>query len=423
MTGTQINVVGISHKTAPLARRERFALSALARTRLLSDLGTDAVVLVTCNRTELYGLGEPADLSGALYRAASGGHEPLYVKAGIDAVRHLYGVAAGLDSMVVGEPQILGQVKRAMARSREAGTLGPTLDELFRRSIEVGRRVRAETEVGRGLPSVPKVAAGMAQRFMGRLADCSMVVVGAGKLGELTARALHESGASDVVVTNRNRKAAQALAREIGGRSEPFEDLDHLLESASIVLTCTGSQSPIFSREKLEATVADRNGRPLLVIDIAVPRDVEASVRELDGVRLIDLDDLRCWSSEAVEPGSLEAARGIVENEAEAFRVWIAARGAVPTIRAIRERAEEILTAEVEHAGPEDREALLRFGRRVVNKILHHPLDRLKQRVATEGEDYADWVHDLFALEVEFPGRDADGADRRVRNGRDRAGE
>lgn len=423
MTGTQINVVGISHKTAPLARRERFALSVSARTRLLSDLGTEAVVLVTCNRTELYGVAAPSALTAALYEAAGGEHEALYVKGGFDAVRHLYQVAAGLDSMVVGEPQILGQVKRAMSRSLEADTLGPTLGEMFRRSLHVGRRVRAETEVGRGLPSVPKVATGAAERVIGRLDDSSMVVVGAGKLGELTARALRESGASDVVVTNRNRDAADTLAREIGGRSEAFDLLDRLLKSASIVLTCTGSPQPIFSRSRLEAIAAERKGRPLLLIDIAVPRDVEASAREIDGVRVVDLDDLRGWSSEAVDPSSLEAAHAIVDAEVEEFRTWIAVRAVVPTIRAIRERAEEILTLEIERVGPEDHEALLRFGRRVVNKLLHHPLDRLKQRAATEGEEYADWVHDLFALDVEYPDPVGNGSDKPVKNGRRRTGE
>ena len=252
MNGERVSVAGVSHKTAPLERRERFAFQRDAAREVLASLGEEAFLLVTCNRTELYGVRPPRQLQNSLLEAAPGGHAAdFYRKSGREAVSHLFGVAAGLDSMVVGEPQILGQVKRAMSDAHQAGTLGPILDELVRRALTVGRRARRETELGRGLPSIPKVATGMARLVLGELSRCSLLVVGSGKLGRLTADLLQRAGATEVVVTNRTPAAARDLAAEVGGRAAPFESLDQLLLEADIVLTCTAAPAPLLTRERI----------------------------------------------------------------------------------------------------------------------------------------------------------------------------
>jgi glutamyl-tRNA reductase len=400
MSGERVSLAGVRHRTAPLDRRERFALQPDAAARLLSGLGPETFLLVTCNRTELYGSRTAEELEAALLHAAGGGDPgDLYRKTGREAVGHLFAVAAGLDSMVVGEPQILGQVKRAMGDAEGAGALGPVLGELVRRAISVGRRARRETNLGRGLPSIPKVATGMVRLVLGDLADRTLLVVGTGKLGQQAAGLLRRSGASRVVVTNRSPEAAMRLADEIGGRSAPFADLDALLVEADIVITCTAAAAPILTRDRLAAAMTARRDRKLVLIDIAVPRDVEPSARSLRGVRLHDLDDLRGWGSASIAPETIDRARAIVNEETAGFLGWQAARSAVPTIRALRERAERILEAEVGSRAPEKAEEMREFGRRLLNKILHEPLVHLRDGAASEGEAYLAVARDLFGLE------------------------
>ena len=404
MTRELLRAAGVSHKSAPLAVRERFAFDPAASRRVLSGPGGERLLLVTCNRTELYGL-EPAErLAERLLEAAGEGADaaPLFTLDEDGAARHFFSVAAGLDSMVVGEPQILGQVKRAMAAAREAGALGPVLDELSRRALTVGRRVRRETDLGKGLPSVPKVAVGVARLVLGDLAGRTLLVVGIGKLGDLTARTLQRSGATEVVVTNRSPEPAAELAAAIGGRAAPFAELNRLLAAADIVITCTSSQTPFLTRERLAAALAGRApARPLVLVDIAVPRDAAADARDLPGVRLYDLDDLREWGSAAVAPEAIAAASSIVEAESKGFVAWRAGRAAVPTIRELQERAERILEAEVGRLPAAEAEAMRAFGRRLVAKLLHHPMRQLRDRTATDGDAYLSVARDLFALEHE----------------------
>jgi glutamyl-tRNA reductase len=399
-SGERVSVAGISHKTASLERRERFALQPEAARRMLGELGPEGFLLVTCNRTELYGTHTPEALESMLLAAAGGGASAdLYRMADREAVGHLFSVAAGLDSMVVGEPQILGQVKRAMSDARDAGALGAVLGELVRRAIAVGRRARRETDLGTGLPSIPKVATGMVRLVLGELGNRTLLVVGTGKLGYQTAGLLRRSGASEVVVTNRSPDAAQRLAAEIGGRAVAFDALDELLLQTDIVITCTAAPAPILTRERLAAAMAARGERKLVVIDIAVPRDVEPAARSLEGVRLYDLDDLRGWGSSSVAPGTIQRVHGIVGEEVEGFLAWQAARAAVPTIRALRQRAERILDAELGRHPPERSAELRAFGRRLVNKLLHEPLVHLRDGAAAEGESYLSVARDLFGLE------------------------
>jgi glutamyl-tRNA reductase len=402
MTPAPLHAVGVSHKGAPLPVRERFAFAPAAAERVLAAPGGERFLLVTCNRTELYGLEPGERLVERLLEAAGGAADAsaLFTLEDGHAARHLFSVAAGLDSMVVGEPQILGQVKHAMAAARGAGSLGPVLDELSRRALMVGRRVRRETELGSGLPSIPKVAVGVAHLVLGDLAGHRLLVIGSGKLGDLTARMLQRAGATGVVVTNRTPEAAAALAAAIGGRAEPFDALDRLLAESDIVISCTASQEPVLTRARVAAALAARNGRaPLVIVDIAVPRDVEADVRTLDGARLYDLDDLREWSSSAVSPETIAAAETIVEHETRDFLAWREGRRAIPTIRALQERADGILDAELRRLPAEEAEAMRAFGRRVVAKLLHHPMSRLRDRAATDGDGYLAVARDLFALE------------------------
>lgn len=401
MTRYTISMVGVSHRTAHLAERERFAFSPLVRRRLLAESGVGLMV-VTCNRTELYGPGDGAELERRLLSAARGERNGLFVHRGEAAARHLFAVAAGLDSMVLGEPQILGQVKRAMAEAREVGALDGVLDELVRRALTVGRRVRRETDLGRGLPSIPKVATGMARLILGGLAGRRMLLVGTGKLGDLTARTLKGAGATAVAVTNRTPASAEELAQRIGARAEPFEELDRLLAEADIVLTCTAAESPFLTRERVARAMAMRASHArdrLVIIDIAVPRDVSANVRELPGVRLCDLDDLREWGSEAISPETVEAARAIVDHEARDFTAWQAGLSAVPTIRALQTRVEQILAAEIDRAVAGDPDALRLFGRRLLNKLLHHPMRRLRDGAASGDERTLELARELFGLE------------------------
>lgn len=400
-----LRAVGVSHKTAPLAVRERFSFDGPAARRLLDAPGGERLLLVTCNRTELYGLEPPERLSALLLEAAGGAADPsaLFTLVDGQAVRHLFSVAAGLDSMVVGEPQILGQLKRSMVAAREADALGPVLDELARRALTVGRRVRRETELGKGLPSIPKVAVGVARLVLGAVEGRTLLVVGSGKLGDLTARTLQRAGATTIVVTNRSPESAVALAAAIGGRPEPFEALDRLLAEADIVITCTASQVPVLTRDRVTAVLAgkDRTRRPLVLIDIAVPRDVAADVREIPCVRLFDLDDLRGWGSAAVSPTAIVAAEAIVESEATLFQTWHAGRAAVPTLRALRDRADRILESELQRVPAAEAETMRVFGRRLVAKILHHPMRRLREGVGHDGDAYLNVARDLFALEGE----------------------
>jgi glutamyl-tRNA reductase len=400
-----LRAVGVSHKTAPLAVRERFALGPGAARALVA--GGERLLLVTCNRTELYGT-EPGEALAAGLLAAAGpdaDETPLFQLADAEAARHLFSVAAGLDSMVVGEPQILGQVRRAMAAAREAGALGPVLDELARRALSLGRRIRRETDLGAGLPSIPKVAVAVARLALGAVTDRSLLVIGSGKLGDLTARTLQRAGASTIVVTNRTPEPAAALAAAIGGRAEPFHALEELLAAADIVITCTSSPEPVLTRERVESALA-RNGRgarPLVVVDIAVPRDVAADVRGVPGVRLFDLDDLRGWGSAAVPPAAIAAAEALVERETREFQAWRAGRAAVPTIRALQERADAILETELERLAPAEAAAMRVFGRRLVAKLLHHPMRRLREGAGNGGDPYVGLARDLFALDGESP--------------------
>lgn len=396
-----ITAVGITHKIAPLAIREPFAFPPSVVERVLAGLPGEALLLVTCNRTELYGTARTDQLRQALLTQADVSSEtPLFVRHGRDAVRHLFTVAAGLDSMVMGEPQVLGQVKDAIALARRVGSLGKVFDRLGQQAVIVGRRVRHETPLGWNRPSIPKVATNVAKESLDGLSGVSLLVIGAGKVGGLTARALRDMGAGSVLVTNRTQKTAEALAREIGGQAAPFADLDRLVQESDIVVSCTGSATPLLDVPRMQQVIALRDGRPLVLIDLAVPRDVVPAVRALSGIRLFDLDDLRTRAAETIPSEVIKQAEAIVDQETQALLTWLAGRQAVPTIRALQRRAEVILEEELRKNGAANSDDLQEFGRRLLNKLLHYPLIRMRDRAA-HGPLYVDVARDLFGLDAE----------------------
>jgi len=406
----RIVLVGVSHHRAPVELRERAALSrdqAAELARRLSGPSGEAVCLSTCNRTELYLADEAAadaerraeaallaleaDLGPALYR--------LQDEA---AALHLFRVAAGLDSMVPGEGEILGQVRAAY----EAGSTGPILDRLFRQALHAGRKARVETAIGESPASVSSAAAALAEQVFGDLRDRKVLVVGAGKIGDLAARNLLSRGAKIEWVANRSADRGAQLAARFGGDAVALDQIGEQLASADVVISSTSAPGWILEREQVERVLPVRKGRPLFLIDLAVPRDLDPSIHELDGCYLYDIDDVQAVVAETLAGRRREAERAesIVAAEAERFREWQASLDVVPAIASLRARAEEIRAAELERArlNPSERRAAESVTTAVLNKLLHLPTIRMKEAAAAaDGVIYADAVRHLFGLEDE----------------------
>lgn len=378
---------------------------------------SSAVVVSTCMRTEVYAEAERfhagvADVRNALSVLSGalpedfGDHLYAYYDEG--AVTHLFEVAAGLDSAVVGEGEILGQVRRAWAAAAEAGTAGPVLSELFRHAVEVGKRARTETAIGKGPVSISQAAVAMARSHLGGLAGRSVLVVGAGDMGEGMARVLAEEGAAPVLVANRTPARAEALARRIGGSVIPLADVAQALARVDVALTSTGAPGVVITAELAAEPVAARSGRPLLVVDMAVPRDVDPALAHLPGVTVLDMDDLRDFAEIGVASrrAEIDRVRVIVAEEADRHASRASARIAAPLVSALRDRAEELRRAELERQrgrlaglGDEHREAVESITRAVVAKLLHEPTVRLKEAAGTSsGERLAEAARTLFDL-------------------------
>ena len=413
---SELLALGVSHKTAPLAVRERLALPEGRATAVLAELTAhdvihEAVAISTCNRTELYLLSSdtveaesaalgilakqaeirPTELTGSLYAIR-----------GSDAVRHLFEVASGLDSMIVGEAEIQGQVKRAYELALVEGATGPITNRLFREALAAGKRVRTETGVGRSRVSISTVAVELAAEMLGDLSSRRVLVVGAGENGELTARALHERGVHTIFVANRHYDRAIGLAQRFDGAAVRFDDLPAELARADIVVTCTSSPHQILGREELETVSGDRQ---LVVIDIAVPRDVDPRVRDLPLVTLYDMDDLQRAVTRNLDVRLAEAsrARTITEQETERFEQWLSSLDVVPTIASLRSRGEAIVEQVLrenesrwQSLSEADRERLGVMVRAVVARMLHEPTMRLRG-VSGEEEAYV-YVHALRSL-------------------------
>ena len=418
--GLVVTCVGLNHRTAPVEEREKVAFSTQelpdALARLRDELG-NAVILSTCNRTELYattggGQVEMERLLGAL--AACKGtylHPRLtYFLTHDEAVRHLFRVAAGVDSMVLGESQILGQVRDAMSAATQAGSLNGVLSRLFHSAIRVGKRARTQTNIGRNAVSVSSVAVALARKTAGTLEGKTVLVISAGSTGKLAAHSLTESGAARVLVTNRTPARAAALARSIGGETVPFAHLPRALAESDIVISGTGAGGFVLGPELVAPVAAGRNGNDLLLLDVAVPRDIDPAVGELPGVRLFDIDDIEAVSRASLRGRRREVMRvgAHVEDEVEDFFSWWRSLDVVPVIAALRERAEDIRQREVERVlrrlpelGEDERKRIEAMTRAIVKKMLDRPIARLKD--GADAGPYMEALQDLFQVRSGHP--------------------
>jgi glutamyl-tRNA reductase len=406
----RVVLVGISHHRAPVELRERAALDrdqAQELARTLAGESGEAVCLSTCNRTELYLAGrdvEEAEARGetALLALEEQLRPALYRLRDEAAAFHLFRVAAGLDSMVPGEGEILGQVRTAY----DLGTTAMILDRLFRQALYTGRKARVETAIGESPASISSAAAALAEQVFGELRGRKILVIGAGKVGDLAARNLLSRGAEIAWIANRTADRAADLALRVGGEALSLDALDRQLVEADVVVSSTSAPEWILERAQVERAMRARRGRPLFFIDLAVPRDLDPSIHELDGCYLYDIDDLEAVVAETLAGRRLEAERAeaIVAAEAERFREWQASLRVVPAITSLRARAEEIRAAELDRAkltGAE-RRAAESVTTAVLNKLLHLPTIRMKQAAAAaDGVIYAEAVRHLFGLEDE----------------------
>ena len=416
----QVILLGVSHRTAPVELRERLDFSsrdlgAAIEALALRPSAAETVVLSTCNRSEIYvASGDPArareDVTGFLseyHRLPESVFTPhLFSHDSEAAVRHLFRVAAGLDSIVVGEPQILGQVKDAFQAAAEHHRAGPVLSKLFHWSFLVGKRVRTETGLGEGAVSVSFAAVALARKIFGQLNGRRVLVVGAGEISTLTAQHLRANGVGEILVTSRTQAHAEALAASVNGRSVPWDDLAQGVAASDIVVTATGSQRPIITRAQVEAGRHRRD--PLFIIDIAVPRDVEASVGDIEQVFLYNVDDLQTLVQENLSRRSSEVdrAEAIVAEEVAKFGAWQRSRGAVPTIVALRERFDRIRRSELNRLDgklsgltPEARTRVDEVTRLIVEKLLLEPTEQLKGLPDEETQvAYTEAINRLFRL-------------------------
>jgi glutamyl-tRNA reductase len=390
--------VGISHHVAPVELRERVALSLERAASLAQTLG-DAVCLSTCNRTEVYLAGD--DGTRALSSLEELAGEPLrsvaYRMQDDAAALHLFRVSAGLDSLIPGESEILGQVRAAY----DAASPGPLLDRVFRQALQLGKRVRTETAIGESPASVPAAAAALAAQVFGDLTDRKVLLVGAGRIGELAAGNLSARGAAIAYVANRSTEGASELAVRFGGEPLRLDEVAEKLGEVDVVLTSTAAPGLVI----VPGDVPARRKRPLFFIDIAVPRDVDPAVHKLDGCFLYDIDDLEAVVSETLvgRRAEAEVAERLVIEEAERFREWRASLDVVPAISSLRSYAEEIRSAELAKLSSlpeEERRRLDAVTTQILNKLLHEPTVRMKQAAAEgDGEAYAEAIRRLFGLE------------------------
>lgn len=413
--------VGLSHRTAPVELRETVDFARKGLEHALAELSTrgvgrELVVLSTCNRAEIYAVGDGDGTAEDVGRFFSEYHEVphdhvrehLYVHRGADAARHLFRVAAGLDSLVVGEPQILGQVKAAYAVASDGQFTAALTNRLFHSAFTVGKRVRSETGLGEGAVSVSYAAIALAKKIFGDLKGRSVLILGAGEMAKLTGIHLQAQHVKQIAIASRTLATAQTLAARLDGTAVPWDRVDHALSAADIVVTATGASEPVLTRGRVEDTMRHRRNRPLFVIDIAVPRDVAADVGQLDQVFLYNIDDLRSIVQENLARRGAELARAeaIIDEEVAKYTAWMQSREIVPTVVALRQRFEAIRRAELERLEPklsglppEARARVDEITRLIVEKLLLTPTEQLKA-VSDEAMivAYADALNRLFSL-------------------------
>jgi glutamyl-tRNA reductase len=415
---TELLVLGISHNTAPVALRERLALTDKAARSLLQELVArdeidEAVAISTCNRTEIYlvtpdAVRAEAELLGRLARRADIRPTELapvvYSPRNCDAARQLYRVTAGLDSMIVGEAEVQGQVKRAYEAALAAGTTGPMTNRLFGAALQAGKRVRSETGIGRERVSVSSVAVDLARDVVGDLSSRSVVIIGAGETAELTAQALADQGVRTVFVANRHAARARSLADRFGGEVGSLDSLPVRLQEADIVVASTSSPHPIVEADDLEVVMRSRAGRPLVLIDIAVPRDIDHACGALEGVRVYDMDDLQAVVARNLQVREAERAKAeaVVEEEIQHFARWLGQLDVMPTIAGLREHGAQIVDQVLaenagrwESASPRDLARIEAVARAVMQRLLHEPTIRLKE----SGHGRQQVLRELFGLD------------------------
>ncbi len=421
---SELLAIGVSHKTAPVEVRERLALPSPRVAEFLRDLRGgaevhEAVAVSTCNRTELYlVVGDPVEAESTTLAmlARQAGIRPtglataIYSHHNCDAARHLYRVVAGLESMVVGEAEIQGQVKRAYETALGLETVGPLTNRLFKAALATGKRVRNETAIGERQLSLPAVAVALARGQLGPISGRQVVIIGTGETSELTARALADSGASAVFVANRRRDRALSLARRYGGTTLPFDELPEALLKADIVVAATASPHLLLEVDEVADVMRQRGGRPMLLIDLAVPRDIDAGCGQLDGISLADIDDLQSVAERNRRVRQTEARRaeGIIEQEIQQFAAWLGSLEVLPTVAALRAHAAAIADQVVhenagkwETASPRDLERIDAVAKAVVNRLLHDPTVQMRDMHDDRVHARMALVRDLFGLNVE----------------------
>ena len=416
-----ILVIGVNHRSSPLSLLERVTIAPDRIGKAVVGLAQrdnvrEAVVLSTCNRTEVYvvaerfhgAYGDVRDFFCELGDLTIDELTPhLYSQHETAAVTHLFEVAAGLDSAVLGESEILGQVRTAWDTAQREGAARSTLNLLFRSAVETGKRARSETGIGRGTASISHAAVEMISDVVGDIAGKRVLVVGAGSMGEGVAVALHRAGGADILVANRSAERGAALADRVNGVAVGFDRLQEAIGAADVIVACTGSGEPVLTVDQV-ARARARSSRPLNIVDIAVPRDAEPEVSGLAGVRVFDLDDLRDWADRGLShrAGETERVRSIVGDEVESFVIESTARQAAPLVASMRESADRVRTGELERfagrlaaLGDAERDSVEALTKAIVAKLLHEPSVRLKTQAGTpQGERNAAAVRDLFDL-------------------------
>lgn len=424
-------LVGIDHTTAPIALRERLSFSAaevpvaLAQLTASDNIGlAEATLISTCNRVEIYGVGTDTHALAATARFLAAFHGLSYdevapclvTRTGVEVAAHLCATAAGLHSIVLGEAQIQGQVRAAIDIAQQTRTSGPLLNGLFRHGLAAGKRVRHDTALGKGAASVSQAGVELARRQLGGLRGKRVLLVGSGTMSELAVKNLQAYGVTDVLITNRTADHATTLAEHYGAQAIAFEALPAALGTVDIVISATAAPQPIITKAMVERALVTRHERvaeqrhPLVMIDLAVPRDIDPAVAELSGVRVATVDDLQdvVQATLTQRRGELAHAQQIVAQEVAAFERWLREQETLPALASLRQQAETLRQHELQRAlrrlgdlSPDQRQAIEVLTQSLVNKLLHAPTLRLKDAAATgEGTRYAEMMRDLFALEA-----------------------
>jgi glutamyl-tRNA reductase len=415
-------ITGLNHRTAPLEVRERLAFTEAALGSAIDQLRgrpglIEGLILSTCNRVEIAVTAEEdadaevcvEDFLASARQVSRDWIAPyLYHHSGPDAIRHLFRVASSLDSMVVGEPQILGQLKAAYSTAKEKGAVTGFLDLVVSRAFNVAKRVRSETEIGQSAVSISYAAVEMAKEIFGALADKRVLLVGAGKMSELSARHLHRSGVAQVSVTNRTHERAMEMAAVFGGRIIPYDNFVASLPEMDIVIASSAAPHHILRKEQMRRVIDARRNRPIFLIDIAVPRNIEPAVNELDNVFLYDIDDLQQVVERNVESRAkiAEQAEEIIAEEVERMMERLKAREIAPTIVSLQEQLDQVRIAEIQRVRgklgnltPQQEEAIESLTRGIVNKIAHGPISELrKQAVKPDGHHFVSVIRKVFRL-------------------------